>query len=112
MSVAFAGRGNDGIHCRKWQDEMLEVEMKQNDGGPAFPCDESHGDNYEGMTLRDYFAAKASEADIAEQMKFIGPVDVVESENGFKVVRKGLPLNKRQIARFMHADAMLSAREK
>ena len=33
--------------------------MKHNDGGPAFPCDESHGDDYEGMTLRDYFAAKA-----------------------------------------------------
>lgn len=27
-------------------------------GGPAFPVDEAHS-NYEGMTLRDYFAAKA-----------------------------------------------------
>ena len=32
--------------------------MRQNDGGPAFPTPESHGDDYEGMSLRDYFAAK------------------------------------------------------
>jgi hypothetical protein len=30
-----------------------------NDGGPAFPTPESHGDDFEGMSLRDYFAAKA-----------------------------------------------------
>ena len=33
--------------------------MKQNDGGPAFPTEESYGDNFEGMSLRDYFAAAA-----------------------------------------------------
>ena len=36
--------------------------MKTNDGGPAFPCTAVAKDFemvYEGMTLRDYFAAKA-----------------------------------------------------
>ena len=32
--------------------------MNTETGGPAFPADGAHG-NYEGMTLRDYFAAKA-----------------------------------------------------
>lgn len=30
-----------------------------NDGGPAFPLKEPMRDDSEGMTLRDYFAAKA-----------------------------------------------------
>ena len=32
------------------------------DGGPAFPCEREHGEKLEsaeGMSLRDYFAAKA-----------------------------------------------------
>jgi hypothetical protein len=32
--------------------------MNKETGGPAFPTD-SHEYNYQGMTLRDYFAAKA-----------------------------------------------------
>ena len=39
-------------------------EAKQ-DGGPAFPTDALHElrhDHYEGMSLRDYFAAKAMAA--------------------------------------------------
>jgi hypothetical protein len=36
-----------------------------NTGGPAFP---THLNLTQGMTLRDYFAAKASEADVAEYM--------------------------------------------
>jgi hypothetical protein len=37
------------------------------DGGPAFPCEalvDQHGtkSEWEGMTLRDYFAAKAMQA--------------------------------------------------
>jgi hypothetical protein len=31
-----------------------------NAGNPAFPTNE--GDNYDGMTLRDYFAAKAMQS--------------------------------------------------
>jgi hypothetical protein len=33
--------------------------MKQDTGGPAFPATNHHGHKLEGMTLRDYFAAKA-----------------------------------------------------
>jgi hypothetical protein len=29
-----------------------------NDGGPAFPNNDSHGCAYAGMTLRDYFAGQ------------------------------------------------------
>jgi len=41
--------------------------MANNDGGPAFPTTEDHGLNYGmfGMTLRDYFAAKAMQGLIA-----------------------------------------------
>ena len=35
--------------------------MKTNDGGPAFPRDHAH-DGHNGMTLRDYFAAKVCAA--------------------------------------------------
>jgi hypothetical protein len=34
-----------------------------NDGGPAFPVTEDNLNNY-GMSIRDYFAAKAMEAEI------------------------------------------------
>lgn len=36
--------------------------MSKDNGGPAFPCERECGptlDSAEGMTLRDYFAAKA-----------------------------------------------------
>jgi hypothetical protein len=37
--------------------------MSNNTGGPAFPvCDAARIHNLEGMTLRDYFAAKAMQS--------------------------------------------------
>jgi hypothetical protein len=33
--------------------------MSTDTGGPAFPATNHHGHKLEGMTLRDYFAAKA-----------------------------------------------------
>jgi hypothetical protein len=33
--------------------------MSKDTGGPAFPATNHHGHKLEGMTLRDYFAAKA-----------------------------------------------------
>lgn len=33
-----------------------------NDGGPAYPVQDAAGWQYHGMTLRDYFAAKAMAA--------------------------------------------------
>jgi hypothetical protein len=81
-----------------------------NTGGPAFPrapftyTDNNNGLDWavreqSGMTLRDYFAAKASEADIAEYMpKTVGEATLQ-------------PYRTRQWARYKHADAMLKARE-
>ncbi len=65
-----------------------------NTGGPAFPTDIEHqnGSNnyhYEGMTLRDYFAAKAMQ-------EWVG---VFDAEEGAKRA-------------YEWADAMLRAREK
>ena len=38
--------------------------MSNNTGGPAFPIE--GGSIYAGMTLRDYFAAKAMQADMTD----------------------------------------------
>lgn len=89
--------------------------MGINTGGPAFPQidTETVGNggeysdrvySYGGMTLRDYFAAKASEADImAMQHKVPREVDGVTYTD--------LPPNWRQTARYLHADAMLAERD-
>ena len=37
-----------------------------NTGGPAFPVPASAFNDMEGMTLRDYFAAKAMQADMID----------------------------------------------
>ena len=60
-----------------------------NDGGPAFP---RHGYNSnDGMTLRDWFATHATDADIAD-------------------IQHGTKFTREQ-ARYIHADRMLWARE-
>ena len=64
--------------------------MSINDGGPAFPS--SHPVFPEnGMTLRDWFATHATDADIK---------DILEWTNC-----------SRQEARYIHADRMIEARE-
>ena len=69
-----------------------------NTGGPAFPCEtlgvDEHGEYrkpYEGMTLRDYFAAKAMQGMMHDVSQ---PVGEVIAEWAYQV-----------------ADAMLKARE-
>ena len=67
-----------------------------NTGGPAFPCDEvvdQYGSVHrgEGMTLRDYFAAKAMQGMMHDVSQ---PVGEVIAEWAYQV-----------------ADAMLKARE-
>jgi hypothetical protein len=55
----------------------------------------------EGMTLRDYFAAKATDEDVkakAEVLREVSPIRI-------------LPEGWRSIARYMHADDMLKARD-
>jgi hypothetical protein len=69
--------------------------MTINDGGPAFP---RHAyDGHDGMTLRDYFASQATDADIAAIRARH------EHELGTKITREQV--------RYIHADAMLRARE-
>jgi hypothetical protein len=80
-----------------------------NTGGPAFPTQVA---SYEGMTLRDYFAVHATEEDICTAMSLVKKVEVVRDlGNGHKVIERGYPENTRQIARYIHADAMLKARQ-
>lgn len=85
-------------------------------GGPAFPTSDwdenDRAYKMHGMTLRDYFAAHATEEDICTAMDLVKKVEEVRDlGNGHKVVEKGYPQNTRQIARYIHADAMLKARE-
>ena len=87
--------------------------MTKDNGGPAFPSDElsMHSDEYRhinqqhsGMTLRDYFAAKASEDDIQQFMPHRSGLQGV-------AITKHLAVSRQQ-ARYKHADAMLLERTK
>lgn len=80
---------------------MSSVDM----GGPAFPGFGQYADN-EGMTLRDYFAAKATDEDVRDQGEVIRARQ--QQIGGMGI----LPEGWRTIARYMHADAMLEARSK
>lgn len=85
---------------------------KIEDGGPAFPIIGTHERVLEvGMTLRDYFAAHASEEEIQAMANRIPTVECVKTRpgGGGEIVCEK-PVNWRQIARYMHADAMLAAR--
>lgn len=67
---------------------------KINDGGPAFPLSEAHSfDGHGGMTLRDYFAARAMK-------ELIGHPDAPRS------LRCDIAADA-----YAWADAMLAARE-
>jgi hypothetical protein len=61
-----------------------------NTGGPAFP----YGTAYAGMTLRDYFAAKAMQA-------------IVSNDATFSTKYVGLAAKDA----YVYADAMLKARQ-
>lgn len=62
-----------------------------NTGGPAFPCEQQTNWTNPGMTMRDYFAAKAMQA----------------------VIARGDDTNRPGMAEWSYsmADAMLKARE-
>ena len=78
-----------------------------NDGGPAFPCEEQIRCNGEvcdirkftGMTIRDYFAAKALQGNLAGQSIDVGYYDGEDT------------WNKAAKDAYKAADAMLKARE-
>ena len=74
---------------------------KKEDGGPAFPCPVLHGNGAPtGMSLRDYFAAKAMAAVIMnpETQRELGNMG---RDEGMVVISK---------VAYMQADAMLAAR--
>jgi hypothetical protein len=64
-----------------------------------------------GMTLRDYFAAKASEDDIRANIE--GPMQecIVEGSDGRKHITHRTVKYTREQAKYRYADAMLKARE-
>jgi hypothetical protein len=68
--------------------------VRRPDGGPAFPHS-SRSSAADGMTLRDYFAIRATEQDINE---FTWSSDLVTRRT-------------REEARYAFADAMLVARK-
>lgn len=81
-----------------------------NNGGPAFPATswskdgDFLGEN-QGMTLRDYFAVHATDTDIAAQINVLRYAQQKKTGSGI------LPDDYMVICRYMHADAMLRARE-
>lgn len=64
-----------------------------------------------GMTLRDYFAAKASEKDI--QANIEGPMQerIVEGADGRKHITHRTIKYTREQAKYRYADQMMKARE-
>jgi hypothetical protein len=91
---------------------------KTNTGGPAFPIPLQSGQSWQGMapcdgmTLRDYFAAKASEEDINEHIWKGHTEDYVTTDGyGKKSVIQRQAMWTREEARYRYADAMLKARE-
>jgi hypothetical protein len=93
-----------------------------NDGGPAFPVQDAASWQAHGMSMRDYFAAHASDADIDFFVpKTIGATIETLIELG-RIKRPGVGVDYtraytpsqvrdlRQWARYQHADAMLKAR--
>lgn len=83
--------------------------MGTNFNKAAFPVLE-HGGNgleltYAGMTLRDYFAIHASDEDLKAQGEILRYL--IREAKGVAI----LPDDWRVTARYMHADAMLKARE-
>jgi len=85
----------------------------KNTGGPAFPHIDSGCGRFEsGMTLRDYFAAKASEEDIqAHIWKGFNEVQIRTAPDGKKYEISVAATWTREQAKYLYADTMLKARE-
>lgn len=73
--------------------------MTTNDGGPAFPMGyhrDGNSADHGGMSLRDWFASQATEADVA---------------NWINIMLANGSTASREEAKYLYADAMLRARE-
>lgn len=80
--------------------------MSKDNGGYAFPGD-GRISSVNGMTLRDYFAAKASD----KEVDLIMDDHFVDYEvTDFGVGHKRYSITRQQ-ARYIHADEMLEARK-
>ena len=105
--------------------------MTKDDGGPAFPCKLENTSEHEitgymgealpkhtnsvygGMTLRDYFATHATEADIVHFiMKGHLEDHIAVNSFGAKSIHEIQAKFTRQEAKFKYADAMIEARGK
>ena len=76
----------------------------------AFPSHGSMGEvAQEGMTLRDYFAIRASEEDIQRHLSGIVKVIVGQNADG-PIYEHQQAFRSREQARYRWADAMLAAR--
>lgn len=94
-----------------------------NDGGPAYPVlpplglDNTSAVGYpyvsQGLSQRDWFAAHASEEDILYHRRSVPKVATVVEDDftGRKNCFNLEPADWREQARYLHADAMLKARE-
>ncbi len=87
-----------------------------NDGGPAFPlpvadqeCFSRFESGYGGMSLRDYFAAKAMAALIAEPVSELWQGTAAQWANQLQHTQLDGPSMVAHVA-YMMADAMLKAR--
>jgi hypothetical protein len=94
---------------------------KIKDGGPAFPqpcTDQGYSANspYDmaggGMSLRDYFAAKAMQALISAGEFIIDSDEDIEMSDGKVLKKVTRPRIQGTETAFKFADAMLEAREK
>jgi hypothetical protein len=68
--------------------------MSKDTGGPAFPATNHHGHKLEGMSLRDYFAAKAMQGLLSDPDW-----------------RQDMTFEDTAYAAYKQANAMLKARE-
>jgi hypothetical protein len=79
----------------------------KNTGGPAFPTTQwGHGGEADGMTLRDYFAAKAMQSLIAGSFTDIGQEGIEANRQPFQNIEDLMTETA-----YKYADAMLKARE-
>lgn len=86
--------------------------MNTETGGPAFPCHPGiENPIYDGMFLRDYFAAKASEEDIKAHQDGGMQEQVVDDMNGRKRIVHSNVRYTREQAKYRYADAMMKERQ-
>ena len=85
--------------------------MNTETGGPAFAYGDPTNGGDNGMTKRDFFAAKASAEDIKAHQEGGMQEQVVDDMNGRKRIVHSNVRYTREQAKYRYADAMLKARQ-